>query len=76
MQIENNYDKDVYNGDIGFVSRIDPDEQELTATFGDHIVTHAFGELDELVLCCATTIHKSRDPSIRRWSFPSRPSTT
>ncbi|WP_246530528.1 MULTISPECIES: SF1B family DNA helicase RecD2 [Paraburkholderia] len=60
MQIENNYDKDVYNGDIGFVTHIDPDEQELTATFDDHIVTYAFGELDELVLCYATTIHKSQ----------------
>lgn len=60
MQIENNYDKDVYNGDIGFVTDIDPDEQELTAAFDDHIVTYAFGELDELVLCYATTIHKSQ----------------
>lgn len=60
MQIENNYDKDVYNGDIGFVTQIDPDEQELTATFDDHVVTYAFGELDELVLCYATTIHKSQ----------------
>jgi exodeoxyribonuclease V alpha subunit len=60
MQIENNYDKDVYNGDIGFVTHIDAEEQELTATFDDHIVTYAFGELDELVLCYATTIHKSQ----------------
>jgi exodeoxyribonuclease V alpha subunit len=60
LQIENNYDKDVYNGDIGFVTHIDPDEQELTATFDGHIVTYAFGELDELVLCYATTIHKSQ----------------
>jgi exodeoxyribonuclease V alpha subunit len=60
MQIENNYDKDVYNGDIGFVTHIDVEEQELTATFDEHIVTYAFGELDELVLCYATTIHKSQ----------------
>jgi len=60
MQVENNYDKDVYNGDIGFVTDIDPDEQELTASFDDHVVTYAFGELDELVLCYATTIHKSQ----------------
>ncbi|MGF6965773.1 exodeoxyribonuclease V alpha subunit [Paraburkholderia sp. WC7.3g] len=60
MQIENNYDKDVYNGDIGFVTDIDAEEQELTATFDEHIVTYAFGELDELVLCYATTIHKSQ----------------
>jgi len=60
MQIENNYDKDVYNGDIGYVTHIDAEEQELTATFDEHIVTYAFGELDELVLCYATTIHKSQ----------------
>lgn len=60
MQIQNNYDKDVYNGDIGFVTYIDPDEQELTATFDEHVVTYGFGELDELVLCYATTIHKSQ----------------
>jgi len=60
MQIENDYDKDVYNGDIGFVTQIDADEQELSVTFDDHIATYAFGELDELVLCYATTIHKSQ----------------
>ena len=60
MQIQNNYDKDVYNGDIGFVTHIDQDEQELTATFDEHVVTYAFGELEELVLCYATTIHKSQ----------------
>ena len=60
MQIQNNYDKDVYNGDIGFVTHIDPDEQELTASFDGHVVTYGFGELDELVLCYATTIHKSQ----------------
>jgi exodeoxyribonuclease V alpha subunit len=60
MQIQNNYDKDVYNGDIGFVTHIDPVEQELTATFDEHIVSYGFGELDELVLCYATTIHKSQ----------------
>jgi len=60
MQIENNYDKNVYNGDIGFVTDIDAEEQELTATFDDNAVTYAFGELDELVLCYATTVHKSQ----------------
>lgn len=60
MQIQNNYDKDVYNGDIGFVTQIDPAEQELTAAFDEHVVTYGFSELDELVLCYATTIHKSQ----------------
>lgn len=60
MQIENNYDRDVYNGDIGFVTGIDREEEELTVDFDGRIVPYPFGELDELVLCYATTIHKSQ----------------
>ncbi len=60
MQTENNYDRDVFNGDIGFVTAVDPDEQELTATFDGRRVVYPYGELDELVLCYATTIHKSQ----------------
>ncbi len=60
MQIANNYDKDVYNGDIGFIRHIDPDAQELTITFDERNVTYDFGELDEVVLAYATTIHKSQ----------------
>jgi exodeoxyribonuclease V alpha subunit len=60
MQIENNYDKDIYNGDMGFITQLNLDEQELTVTFEDRAVTYAFSELDALVLCYATTIHKSQ----------------
>ncbi|MER2624171.1 MAG: ATP-dependent RecD-like DNA helicase [Accumulibacter sp.] len=60
MQIENNYDRDVFNGDIGLVTAIDRDEEELTVTFDGREVCYPFGELDELVLCYATTIHKSQ----------------
>jgi exodeoxyribonuclease V alpha subunit len=60
MQIENNYDRDVFNGDIGFVTGIDRDEEELAVTFDGRVVTYPFNELDELVLCYATTIHKSQ----------------
>ena len=60
MQIENNYDRDVYNGDIGFVVSIDKEENELCVEFDARPVTYPFGELDELVLCYATTIHKSQ----------------
>ena len=60
MQIANNYDKDVYNGDIGFIRHIDSDAQEITVEFDDRNVTYDFGELDELVLAYATTIHKSQ----------------
>lgn len=60
MQIENNYDREVYNGDIGFVDDIDREEEELIVTFDERQVRYPFGELDELVLCYATTIHKSQ----------------
>ena len=60
MQIENNYERDVYNGDIGFVAGIDREEDELVVEFEGRKVRYPFGELDELVLCYATTIHKSQ----------------
>ena len=60
MQIENDYEKEVYNGDIGFVADVDPELGELTATFDGRTVTHAFGELDVLVPAYAATIHKSQ----------------
>jgi exodeoxyribonuclease V alpha subunit len=60
MQVENDYDKDVYNGDLGVVSRIDPEEGEVTVDFDGHEVVHGFSELDELMLAYATTIHKSQ----------------
>ena len=60
MQIENDYDKEVYNGDIGRVDDVDPELGELRARFDDRIVPYAFGELDALVPAYATTIHKSQ----------------
>jgi exodeoxyribonuclease V alpha subunit len=60
MQVENNYDKDVYNGDLGVVSGIDMEEGELHVDFDGRDVGYGFGELDELVLAYATTIHKSQ----------------
>ena len=60
MQVKNNYDKDVYNGDLGVVSGIDVEEGELHVDFEGSTITYAFGELDELVLAYATTIHKSQ----------------
>jgi exodeoxyribonuclease V alpha subunit len=60
MQIENDYDKEVYNGDIGFVTDVEPDEGELAASFDGRSVTYRFGELDTLVPAYAATIHKSQ----------------
>jgi exodeoxyribonuclease V alpha subunit len=60
MQIENDYDKEVYNGDLGLVSRIDMEEGEIAVDFEGREVVYGFGDLDELVLAYATTIHKSQ----------------
>jgi exodeoxyribonuclease V alpha subunit len=60
MQIVNDYDKDVFNGDIGIVERIDSVEHEVTIRFDDRLVKFDFGELDEVALAYAITIHKSQ----------------
>ena len=60
MQIRNNYDKDVFNGDIGVVNSIDQEDRSLTVDFDSHIVAYEVSELDELTLAYATTIHKSQ----------------
>src|SRR5207302_826787 len=60
MQVENDYDRDVYNGDLGAVSRLDAEEGELSVDFDGREVVYGFTELDELVLAYATTIHKSQ----------------
>lgn len=60
MQIVNNYDKETYNGDIGFIRHIDPETKELIITFEGKDVLYDFDELDEIVLAYATTIHKAQ----------------
>jgi exodeoxyribonuclease V alpha subunit len=60
MQIENDYDKDVFNGDVGYIESVDPDAGELTASFDGRSVTYGIGELDALVPAYAATIHKSQ----------------
>jgi len=60
MQTENNYDRDVFNGDLGFITAIDMDEAELLIDFDGRAVAYPFGELDEVTLAFATTIHKSQ----------------
>jgi len=60
IQMENDYDKDVFNGDVGIVERIDPVEHEVAIRFDDRIVKYDFGELDEVALAYAVTIHKSQ----------------
>ena len=60
MQTENDYDKDVYNGDLGLITAIDPEVGEITVRFDGRDVTYLLGELDQVVLAYATTIHKSQ----------------
>ena len=60
MQIENDYDKDVFNGDIGYIQAVDTVEGELTVDFEGREVNYLFGELDTLVPAYAATIHKSQ----------------
>ena len=60
MQVENDYDKEVYNGDLGVVRSIDAEAAEMVLEFDGREVTYGFGELDEIVLAYATTIHKSQ----------------
>ena len=60
MQLRNNYDKDVFNGDLGYVEKVDLEERTLQVNFDDRLVEYDVSELDELTLAYATTIHKSQ----------------
>ncbi|MBW2407991.1 MAG: ATP-dependent RecD-like DNA helicase [Deltaproteobacteria bacterium] len=60
MQIRNNYDKEVFNGDIGRITRIQEEADEITIVFDGREVPYAFYELDELILAYAVSIHKSQ----------------
>lgn len=60
MQIRNNYDKEVYNGDIGRIVQVKPEDQEVLVRVDDRTLTYDFSELDELTLAYAATVHKSQ----------------
>lgn len=60
MQIRNNYEKDVYNGDIGRISSVDEKEKCLVVRFDDRFVGYEWEELDEIVAAYAISIHKSQ----------------
>jgi exodeoxyribonuclease V alpha subunit len=60
IQTENNYKKEVFNGDIGTIEKIDLVEQELSIRFDERLVVYDFGDLDEVSLAYAITIHKSQ----------------
>jgi exodeoxyribonuclease V alpha subunit len=60
MQIKNNYEKDVFNGDIGTLAAIDLEEQKVQVRFDGRIVDYELADLDDLVLAYAISIHKSQ----------------
>ena len=60
MQIENDYDNEVYSGDIGRVVDVDPEAGELTACFEGHDHVYGFGELDTPAPAYAVTVHNSQ----------------
>ena len=58
MQIRNNYDLNVFNGDVGVVDRIDVTEQEMRVNYQGEVITYDFADLDQLVLAYAVSVHK------------------
>ena len=60
MQVRNNYDKELFNGDIGRIAWIDADAQKLAAAFDGREVGFEFSELDEIVLAYAVSVHKAQ----------------
>ena len=60
MQIKNNYDKEVFNGDIGRIMRIDSESQEVRISFDGREIPYDFKDLDEIVLAYAISVHKSQ----------------
>jgi exodeoxyribonuclease V alpha subunit len=60
MQIKNNYDKDVFNGDIGRIKRINTEEQYVTIIFDDRHIDYEYSDLEEIVLAYAVSVHKSQ----------------
>jgi len=60
MQIRNNYDKEVFNGDIGRIIRIDREEQEIIVDYDGRHIPYEYSELDEIVMAYAVSVHKSQ----------------
>lgn len=60
LQVVNNYDKDIFNGDMGYIEKISSEDQELLVRFDDRSLRYSFQELDELILAYAISVHKSQ----------------
>ena len=70
MQVRNNYDKEVFNGDIGRISAIEPGRRELAVVFEGRTVAYDFSELDEIVLAYAVSVHKAQGSEYPAVVFP------
>lgn len=70
MQTSNDYDKDVYNGDIGVIANVDPEDQILRVNFDGRLVTYDFQEIDSLELAYCITIHKSQGSEYKAVIIP------
>ncbi len=70
IQTENNYEKEIFNGDIGSIEAIDPIEHEVSIRFDNRLVTYDFGELDEVSLAYAVTIHKAQGSEFQAIVIP------
>ena len=60
MQTRNNYEKEVFNGDMGRITRIDPEQREVTITFDGRDIVFDFIDMDEIILSYAVSVHKSQ----------------
>ena len=60
MQIKNNYDKEVFNGDIGRITKIIPESQEVVISFNDRKIRYDYQDLDEIIPAYAISVHKSQ----------------
>ena len=70
MQIKNNYDKSVFNGDMGVITDVDCENKKMMIMFGDRELSYDFGELDEIVLSYAISIHKSQGSEFQAIIIP------
>jgi exodeoxyribonuclease V alpha subunit len=70
MQLKNNYEKHVFNGDIGFIKEINKEEKTVSVLFDELVIAYDFTELDELVLSYAITIHKSQGSEYKAVIIP------
>ena len=70
MQLENNYDKEVYNGDIGIIHHLNDEEQKAVIRFYDRKVAYDYTDFDQITLAYATTIHKSQGSEYKAVVIP------